>query len=490
MTETSRTLWPFCDERMIIRGMDGDLDFCKDEDKIVVYTDGWREGPAAAVLRGGTNAGAVLEVLASSGMKEVIIYHIEERIAQHEEIFLSTVINEANRLFENVKIIWRHDPNLCELIRNIGHLYNMLLIGAPLAKSELPELYKKVKDAYHGSLSIIRGTLSEETYSEGDDLLKWIRERTFDAQDYALPSVLRNYKNRYKMKIDVLLPALNEEKTIGKVIETAMEVKEAGLIDHIFVIDSDSTDHTVEIAQGYGVPVYKHSSIRPDLKTSMGKGEAMFKSALISQADVMAWIDTDIENIAPTFFYGLLGPMLAHPEIQFVKGYFERPVRIETTGIELGGGRVTEILVRPWINAFMPSLSGYIQPLAGTVAIRSDLFRRMRIPTNYGVEIAMLAQAVEMSGLWSTCQVNLGEVIHKSKDVVGLSEMSFQILQVLKSMQNRFAPQGSTLRHIYSSEGHFEIGIKRFDVIWRDFTNLDQPMAKPIFQTEEFQEIG
>lgn len=490
MLQTNRIAWPFYHESIIVRGMDEELDLSRDEDKIVVYTDGWREGSAAAVLRGGMNAKAVLDVLASSGMKEVMIYHIEERIPQHEEIFLSTVVDQANRLFDNVKIIWRHDANLYELIKDVGNLYDMLFIGAPLAKSELPNLYQKIKDIYGGNLSIVRGTLSEEEFSEGDEVLKWIRERTYEAHDYALPSVMRRYKNKLNVSIDVVLPALNEEKTIGRVIQAAMEVQEAGLIDHIFVIDSDSTDRTVEIAKEYGIPVYRHSAIRQDLGTTRGKGEAMFKSAFISEADVIAWVDTDIENIAPNFFYGLLGPILTHPEIAFVKGYFERPVRIEASGVELGGGRVTELLVRPWINTFIPSLSGYIQPLAGTVAIRRDLFRKMRIPTNYGVEIAMLAQAVEMSGLWATCQVNLGEVIHKSKDVLGLSEMSFQILQVLKSMQTQFSTQDATLRHIYSSGGHFEIGIKRFDVVWRDFNDNGCQNRHLESGVRELEEIG
>jgi hypothetical protein len=203
-----------------------------------------------------------------------------------------------------------------------------------------------------------------------------------------------------------------------------------------------------------------------------GKGEALFKSAFVSNADIMVLVDTDIENITPTFFYGLIGPMFFNREIKFVKGYYARPIRIESGGIELGGGRVTEILARPWINIYYPQLAGYIQPLAGTVAIYRNLFQKMKIPTNYGVEIAMLIQAVDKCGLWSTCQVDLGEVIHKSKNIMGLSEMSFQILQVLDSMQKKFQGTGqrnNTLRHIFSSYGHFEVSIKKFNNIWREF---------------------
>ncbi|HAK73039.1 MAG TPA: glucosyl-3-phosphoglycerate synthase, partial [Sporomusaceae bacterium] len=104
----------------------------------------------------------------------------------------------------------------------------------------------------------------------------------------------------------------------------ALEVKDAGVIDEVLLIDSDSVDKTREIAHSYGIPVYKHPEVASHLGTYRGKGEAMFKSAFISDADILAWVDTDIESIRPRFFYGLLGPMLAYPQIKFSKGYFSR----------------------------------------------------------------------------------------------------------------------------------------------------------------------
>lgn len=155
--------------------------------------------------------------------------------------------------------------------------------------------------------------------------------------------------------------------------------------------------------------------------------------------------------------------MLTNPAIRFSKGYFARPVTVQASGVELGGGRVTEILARPWTKAFLPQLSGYIQPLAGTVAIYRDLFMRMRVPASYGVEMAMLIQAVETAGLWATCQVNLDEVIHRSKSVIGLSEMAFQIIQVLAEMGAvNGSLQQSVLRRVYSAHGRFEIGTRKF----------------------------
>ena len=476
MAKQNGTIWPLSHEEgelniTISNPEDADA-FNSDPHGIVIMTDGWTDGPVAAALRGGNNALAALEVIARLGIKEIIIYHNEERISQMEEIFLSTVVPAAHELFEKVRILWRYDPSFTDMIQSVGHDYKILFVGAPLTASEVIPFYHKIKNIYKGNLAIVRGPVRDIEISESDEIYRWVRERTFDATDFSLAMVLLNYKKKLNVKVDVILPALNEEKTIGKVIETALEVKNSGIIDNVIVIDSDSTDDTVKIAASYNIPVYVHREIKPEFRSYSGKGEALFKSYFVSDADILAWIDTDIENITPTFFYGLIGPMLFNKDVKFVKGYYARPIRVETYGVELGGGRVTEIMARPWINLYYPHLAGYIQPLAGTVAIYRDLFEKLKIPTNYGVEIAMLIQAVKKCGLWSTCQVNLGEVIHKSKDITGLSEMSFQILQVLDIMRKDLQDTGAknnVLRQIFSSQGHFEVSIKKFPNFWREF---------------------
>ncbi len=462
----SRT--PNANSRIVIRGFADRGSLYQDRDDIVVLTDGWVAGPAAAVLRGGINAGAVLDVLACAGMTQLRVLHLEEKLPQLEDIFLSSVVARAHDMFDNVSINWRREARVFDLIKTVGADYSMLFFGAPLADSEIMPFYNAIKEVYQGSVTIVRGPFQDIEFAEGDAIYRWVRERTFEGGDFSLPAMMRSGKSKRGHKVAIILPSLNEERTVGQVIETALEVKAAGVADEVILVDSASTDNTVEIAKSYGIPVYLHPDIAPELGSFRGKGEAMFKSAFVTDADILAWVDTDIENITPRFFYGLLGPILTYPDIRFVKGYFTRPVRVEASGLELGGGRVTEILARPWFNTYMPTLSGYIQPLAGTVAIYREEMLKMRIPANYGVEVAMLIQAVENAGLWSTCQVNLGEVIHRSKDVTGLSEMAFQILQVLSEFEGG-AGRENLLRRVYSAQGHFEIGIKKFATVWRDF---------------------
>ena len=468
--------WPLnapseLDHQVIVQDFSKVHDMSEYRDCYVVVTDGWVEGAKAAILRGGVNAQAVLQIMAQAGIKQLNVYHKEEKISHLEDVFLATVVTPAHNIFDTVAINWRHDSSIFELIRQVGKDYSMLFIGAPLANSEILPLYNQIKSVYSGNITIVRGPIQDIDFDEADEVYKWVRERTFEGTDFSLPNTLRTYKKKLGKKISIVLPSLNEEKTVGRVISAALEVKDAGVIDEVLLIDSVSEDNTVDIARSYGIPVFLHPEICPELGAYRGKGEAMYKSALATDADILAWVDTDIENITPRFFYGLIGPMLLHPDIKFVKGYFSRPVRVEASGLELGGGRVTEILARPWINTYRPELSGYIQPLAGTVAIYRDVLQAMKIPVNYGVEIAMLIQAVANEGVWSTCQVNLGEVVHRSKDVEGLSVMAFQILQVLADMTAGDAnpARHNLLRRVFSTHGHFEINSKRFHTVWRSF---------------------
>ena len=179
------------------------------------------------------------------------------------------------------------------------------------------------------------------------------------------------------------------------------------LIDQIVVIDSDSEDRTAEIAAELGVPVHRHSDILPELGSFIGKGEALWKSLHVLDGDIVAWIDTDISNIQPRFVYGLIGPLLQEPQLQYVKGFYQRPIRSGDKLQAEGGGRVTELMARPLINLFYPELSGMIQPLSGEYAGRRSLLERLPFFTGYAVEIGLLIDILDQAGLQSVGQVDL-----------------------------------------------------------------------------------
>ncbi|MCJ7658706.1 MAG: glucosyl-3-phosphoglycerate synthase [Anaerolineales bacterium] len=208
---------------------------------------------------------------------------------------------------------------------------------------------------------------------------------------------------------------------------------EIPLLDEIVLIDSGSIDYTREIAMDLGIPVHIHQEILPEFGAFHGKGEALWKSLHILKGDIIAWIDTDIKNIHPRFVYGILGPLLYNSHVQYVKGFYRRPLREGDKIMAGGGGRVTELTARPFINLFFPELSGVIQPLSGEYAGRRQALEKLPFFIGYGVETGLLIDLLDEYGINSIAQVDLQERIHHNQPLPSLSKMSFAIMQVVFS---------------------------------------------------------
>jgi nucleotide-binding universal stress UspA family protein len=266
----------------------------------------------------------------------------------------------------------------------------------------------------------------------GEIVDKWFVQNTFSSSEFADLRKLVEAKERQNIRISVGLPTLNEEATLARVIRAIRTrlVERFPLVDEIVVIDSDSTDRTREIARAEGVPVHIHSQILPDTGTYVGKGEALWKSLHVLSGDIVVWVDTDISNTHPKFVYGVVGPLLMRPDLQFVKAFYQRPLHIGGELQATGGGRVTELAARPILNLFFPELSGMVQPLSGEQGGRRATLEQLPFFTGYGVETGLLIDILQRAGLGAIAQVDMKQRIHRNQDLLALSKMSFEILQV------------------------------------------------------------
>jgi glycosyltransferase involved in cell wall biosynthesis/nucleotide-binding universal stress UspA family protein len=287
------------------------------------------------------------------------------------------------------------------------------------------------------------GVLGEAAGAHAISILvdKWFAENTYHADEFSDLEELAALKKRRGLTVSLALPSLNEEATVGRVIRTVKKrlMDEIPLLDEIVLIDSNSTDRTREIARRLNVPVYVHQQLLPDLPAREGKGEALWKSLLVTRGDILLWIDTDIVNIHPRFVFGILGPLLRYPHIHFVKGFYRRPLKVGTKTQAGGGGRVTELIARPLINLFYPELSGIVQPLSGEYGARRSFLEQIPFFSSYGVETGLLIDAYEKFGLSGIAQVDLLERIHHNQPLEALSKMSFIILQAfLRKLEKRY----------------------------------------------------
>ncbi len=269
----------------------------------------------------------------------------------------------------------------------------------------------------------------------------WFAENTYHGDEFDDLENLVALKKKQNLSVSLALPALNEEETVGTVIKTIKNslMDAVPLLDEIVLMDSNSTDRTREIAAELGIPVFIHQQILPTRGARRGKGEALWKSLLVTQGDIIVWIDTDIVNIHPRFVYGVVGPLLLNPSIQFVKGFYRRPIKSDDKMQATGGGRVTELTARPLLNLFFPELSGVIQPLSGEYGGRRNALEKLPFFSGYGVEIGLLIDIFDKFGLGAIAQVDLMERIHHNQTLEALSKMSFAIIQaVLRKLEKRF----------------------------------------------------
>ncbi len=275
---------------------------------------------------------------------------------------------------------------------------------------------------------------------------------TFHHADFRDKAALVDQKARQGSRISLAFPTLNEEATIGKevlVLKTEL-MDRFPLLDEIAVIDSGSTDRTRSIASDNGARVYSSADILKNYGTHRGKGENLWKSLFVLEGDIIVWVDADISNIAPKFVYGLVGPLLRDERIGYVKAFYERPFRASGELVATGGGRVTEILVRPLFSLFYPELACLVQPLSGEYAGRRSLLEKLPFSVGYGVELGHLVDIYHTEGIEAIAQVNMDRRVHRNQSLQSLGKMSFGILQTFLSRLARYGegpkpPAGSEL---------------------------------------------
>ncbi len=267
-----------------------------------------------------------------------------------------------------------------------------------------------------------------------------VLSNTFHHSRYADLRRLLELKRSSGASVSLAFPTLNEADTIGKeiLVLKAELMERFPLVDEIAVIDSGSTDDTRAIAERFGARVFSSRDILKSYGSFRGKGENLWKSLYVLQGDIIVWIDADISDIGPKFVSGLLGPLLERPEIGYVKAFYERPLRSSTGLTPSGGGRVTEILVRPLFSLFYPELAGLIQPLSGEYAGRRGLLERLPFSVGYGVEVGHLIDIYHQHGIQSIAQVDLDRRVHRNQPVAALSRMAFGILNTFLSRLERY----------------------------------------------------
>lgn len=258
------------------------------------------------------------------------------------------------------------------------------------------------------------------------DASRWFARRTLRAADapplHALASLAGG------RTASVVIPALDEEPTVGAVVACVSPLLEAGLVDEVLVVDGGSADGTARVARAAGARVVAVADLLPAHGHRPGKGESMWKALDATDGDLVVYLDADVLDPSPGWVAGLLWPLLADPEVAFVKACYDRPLAGGGVLSPTGGGRVTELAARPLLDLLHPALAGLVQPLSGECAATRSLLESLPFAGGYAVEIGLVLDAYDAVGLEGMAQVDLGSRRHRNRDTDALGRMSAAVI--------------------------------------------------------------
>lgn len=308
------------------------------------------------------------------------------------------------------------------------------------------------------------------------NLNDWLRTNTFHHSSFRDLRELVEAKEAAGLTISLCIPTLNEEKTIGKeiVIFRSELMQRYPLLDEIAVIDSGSTDRTLEVAASFGADTYLAADILPGLEPKRGKGENLWKAIYQLKGDIIIYVDADIKNIHPRFVTGIVAPLIHNDTIKYCKAFYDRPMAYSSGIRSSGGGRVTEILIRPLFSLFFPELTSLIQPLSGEFAVRREVLEKIPFPIGYGVETAHILDVYREWGLEAFAQCDLDQRIHRNQSTNALGKMSFGIMQTFLNRLKSYGmvdkmPEMATIYRQFQAEGN------RYEQLTREIVEYERP---------------
>lgn len=184
------------------------------------------------------------------------------------------------------------------------------------------------------------------------------------------------------MKVAAIIPAYNEENTIGAVLKALID---SSLVNEIIVVSDGSEDSTVEAAAAF------EQVVVIDLMENRGKGGAVKAGLDRCEAGVLLILDADLIGLTKAHIESLLNPVLSGEALMSV-GIFEK-------------GRV--------VTDFAQKVAPF---LSGQRALKRDLLENISNLdlSRFGIEVALHSYAEDNE--LTTEIVQLPDLSHVMKE--------------------------------------------------------------------------
>jgi glucosyl-3-phosphoglycerate synthase len=261
---------------------------------------------------------------------------------------------------------------------------------------------------------------------------EWFARRSYEQDGFADLAALARRKRELGVSLSVVLPCREVAGTIGAIADEIHALnEEAPLVDRLLAVDAGSADGTADVARRHGVEAFHEDELMSSFGPALGKGDAMWRALSVAEGDLVMYLDSDTTNFGRHYVYGMLGPIISEPGVQFVKATYYRPFVGPDGAVLDDAGRVTELTAKPLLRIFHPELSGFGQPLSGELVARRGLLASIPFWTGYAVETGMLIEVLGAVGLDAMAQVGLGARLNRSRSLRALGSMSYAVARAI-----------------------------------------------------------
>ncbi|WP_417726353.1 glycosyltransferase [Roseovarius sp.] len=213
--------------------------------------------------------------------------------------------------------------------------------------------------------------------------------------------------------VSVIVPARNEAQTIARVVSILRDMAHVG---EVVVIDNGSTDATADQARLAGATVIS--------ETRTGMGYAVRAGISAARYDWVMKVDADLDKFDTELFARM--PAARAPGVGLVKGAWHDPA---------DNMPMTRLLVMPALRQMFPGLSHLRAPNSGLYVFDRSVIAHDQLTGDYAVDLDVMLR-VHAAG-YSVAEVDIGRIVHDTRNVAHYNGMAEQIFAFFLSRQNR-----------------------------------------------------
>ncbi len=252
---------------------------------------------------------------------------------------------------------------------------------------------------------------------------------------------LRSLKEKFPSGL--IIPILGSDIESPGLKKIVNEINQCDYLSKVFVALSSTGpsdyEEALRLSRSFKVPCEVVWCNKPEVITVLeelkrkgldvtqlsGKGKDVWIAMGIASLDLFAFAvhDADIVSYTKMLPTKLLYPII-EPKLDFFfsKGYY---ARIDETRKKLYG-RIHRLFINPLLEVlqeklrysrFLIYLQSFSYPLAGEMALYSDLATHLRVPSDWGLELGLLSEVYRNASYGRICQIDLGFYDHRHKQI-------------------------------------------------------------------------